>query len=64
MHTIFWEDESKSAAVRGGRSVGHATPSLEVGGERSLGEESRQRKLVEEMQSRFRGLCGLRQLKG
>lgn len=62
MHTIFWEDESKSAAVRGGRSVGHVTLSLEVGGESSL-EESRQRKLVEEVQSKFRGLCGLRQLK-
>lgn len=65
LHTIFWENESKSAAVRGGGNVvGNATPSLEVEREKGFGEESRQRKLVEEMQSKFSGLCGLKQLRG
>lgn len=38
LHTIFWENESKSAAVRGGGNVvGNAIPSLDVGREKGLG---------------------------
>ena len=64
MHAILWENESKSASVRGGGSVvGNATLSLEVGTEKGLGEKSGQRKLAEEMQSKLRELCGVKQLK-